>query len=41
VTLIHKDHVDDLIKKIHAEYTLGKATCFASAPGEGARVEKL
>ena len=41
VTLVEKDQADALIEHIHKNYTLGKATCFTSTPGEGAHAESL
>lgn len=41
VTLVERSAVDDLIQHIHDKYTLGKATCFVSSPGDGAYVEAL
>lgn len=37
VSLVKKDKVEDLLKKIHAEYS-GKATCYVVQPSTGACV---
>lgn len=41
VTLVEKSQANALIEHVHKNYTLGKATCFVSAPADGAHAESL